>query len=93
VPKTPPAAGAQVRYTLEIEHQPVGAIAKALAERLGLQIDYDPQIRDKLQELVSFRVQEVTLDDLLQALFQPAGLTYRIDGERLIVLAAPNSGN
>jgi hypothetical protein len=92
-PKTPPAAGAQVRYTLEVKHQPVGAIAKALAERLELQIDYDPQIRDKLQELVSFRVHEVTLDDLLQALFQPAGLTYRIDGGQLIVLAAPDGEN
>jgi hypothetical protein len=92
VPKTPPGA-AQVRYTLEVKHQPVGAIAKALAERLGLQIDYDRQIQDKLQELVSFRVQEGTLDDLLQALFQPAGLTYRIDGERLIVLAAPDGRN
>jgi hypothetical protein len=90
-PKAPPAA--QVRYTLEVKHQPVGAIAKALAERLELQIDYAPQIRDKLQELVSFRVQEATLDDLLQALFQPAGLTYRIDGERLIVLAAPDGRN
>jgi hypothetical protein len=92
-PKTPPAAGGQVRYTLEVKHQPVGAVAKALAERLGLQIDYDPQIRDKLQELVSFRVQEVTLDDLLQALFRPAGLTYRIVGETMTVLAAPDGGS
>jgi hypothetical protein len=92
-PKKTSASGAQMRYTLEVKHQPVGAIAKALAERFELQIDFDPQIRDKLQELISFRVQEVTLDDLLQALFQPAGLTYRIDGERLIVRAAPDSGN
>lgn len=83
-PAKPPAAG-QVLYTLEIKNQPVGAIAKGLAERLGLQIEFDPQVQDRLQARVSFRVQQVTQNELLQALFAPAGLGFRLTGDVLTV--------
>ena len=86
--KRPPPTAGQVRYTLEVKNQPVGAVAKALAERLGLQIAYDPQIQDKLQDPVSFRVEEVTRDQLLDALLRPAGLTFEITGQTLTVLPA-----
>jgi len=86
--KRPPAAAGQVRYTLEVKNQPVGAVAKALAERLGLQIEYDPQIRDKLQDPVSFRVEEATRDQLLEALLRPAGLTFEVSGQTLTVVPA-----
>ncbi|MCH5376126.1 MAG: hypothetical protein JJ992_19315, partial [Planctomycetes bacterium] len=87
----PPAKNAEVRYTLDIKNQPVGRIAEALAKRLGLRIQYDPRSRDKLSELVSFRVEEVTRDELLRALLAPAGLSFRIADETLEVFPATNN--
>jgi hypothetical protein len=83
-------ADSQIRYTLEIKNQPVGAVAKALAERVGLQIEFDPQIRESLDKRVSFHVEEASLEVLLEALFEPAGLSHRIVGDTLTVLAAPD---
>ena len=83
-PAKPPSGG-QTVYTLKIEG-PVGKIASGLATELGLQIEFDQGATDKLNELVSLDVKEVSLEGLLDALFSPAGLSYELTGKSLRVL-------
>lgn len=84
-PKRPPP-GAEKRHTLKIDNKPVGGVAKALAERLELDLKFDESIQaDQLNQLVSFQVKEVTLDRLFEALLEPTGLAHKIDGKKLEV--------
>jgi hypothetical protein len=90
-PSKPPATpGGEVRYTLEVQNQPVGPVTQALASQLGLQIELAPQTQGRLDRRVSFQVKEATIDALLQALLEPAGLTYRLSGQVLTVLVKPD---
>ncbi len=86
-----PVGAGEVQYTLEIKNKPVGAIATALAERLGLQIQYDPRVLDKLDKPVSFRVERVSREDLLRALLRPAGLSFQITDNTLMVTPGANA--
>ena len=86
-----PAAKAESRWTLRIENKPVGAVVKTIATRLERQLEYDPALRSKLNQLVSFEVNEVPLDELLQTTLSPAGLTYRLDATTLRILPGDSS--
>lgn len=78
------------RYTLRVDNQPVEAILL----QLGRQLDWDVQIDEEaiqaagrsLDQRVSFAVQDVSIDGLLEALLEPAGLTYRREGQRLTII-------
>ncbi len=84
----PPLAG-EKRYKLTIKEQPVGGVAKALAKNLAREFYFDPRTKDTLEELVSFQVENVTLDELLHALLDPVGLSYEIDDQTLRILPGP----
>ena len=45
-----------------------------------------PGITNRLNDLVSFQVQDATLDELLRAFLGPAGLSYQIDEQTLLIL-------
>ena len=81
-----PPGKTETRYTLEVQHQPLGATARALAERLELVLRYPPELEAQLQQRVSFRVQEVTREQLLQALIEPAGLRFQVFDRTLEIL-------
>jgi hypothetical protein len=83
-----PAAKPKVVWTLRIENQSVGAVAKTVATRLECQLEYDPGLRSKLKQLVSFEVNQVTLEKLLETALSPAGLTYHLDATTLRILPA-----
>lgn len=77
---------AETRYTLKIENQPVGGIAQALAKRLDRQFRYDPGLQERLNKQISLDVKEVSLDELLQAVLSPAGLSYQLDNQTLTIV-------
>jgi hypothetical protein len=83
----PPRGGANAekRYTMDVQHQPVGAVLKTVAIQDGLQIDATPEAAQRFRELVSFKLEQVTLDKLLATALTPAGLTFELDGRRLAV--------
>ena len=79
-------------YTLRVQEKPVGAVLRELATRLhwAIQIDEDA-IRaagKSLEKRVSFSVENVDQDKLLDALLTPAGLDYRIVEEQVRSLSA-----
>lgn len=86
----PPAATAKVekRYTLRVQDQPLGAVITAVAKEVGLELRFDPRVQDYRDKLVWLDVKDATLDQLLQILLKPAGLTYQIDQQTLDIRPA-----
>lgn len=88
-PKPPPAAAkAEKRYTLRKTTAPLGAVADAVAKQAGLELRFDPRVQELRDKIVWIEVQDVTLDQLLRILLEPAGLTYRIDQQTLEIRPA-----
>ncbi len=77
-------------FTLRVQEKPVGAVLRELANRLhwNVRIDEDAiQAAGKSLDVhVSFTVTNVDRDELLDALLKPAGLDYRMEGERIRVV-------
>jgi hypothetical protein len=83
--------GQQV-YTLRVQEQPVGAVLKELSKRLRWAIEIDDESIRKagksLDKRVSFSIENANQERLLEALLGPAGLDYRLDGDRVRIIAA-----
>lgn len=83
-----PETGKEV-YQLKLDDVPVGKVIEALASRL----DLDVRIHEKeiaaaglsLDKLVTIRVKDASLDELLEAVLGPAGLTFHRDGSHIDV--------
>jgi len=86
----PPAATAKVekRYTLRVQDKSLGAVVAAVAKEVGLEARFDPRIQDLRDKFVWLDVKDATLDQLLQTLLKPAGLTYQIDQQTLEIRPA-----
>jgi hypothetical protein len=74
------------RYTLTVENQPAGAVAKTVAGQLGKELKYDPQVRERLRTSVSFAVKDVPLEQLMEKALGPLGLTYKLDDKTLVIV-------
>ncbi len=86
-PKPPPtSAKVEKRYTLRVQEKSLGAVAAAVAKEVGLELRFDPRIQDLREKLVVLDVKDATLDQLLQTLLKPAGLTYQIGQQTLEIL-------
>lgn len=88
-----PAAPSGQRFSLEIKNQPVGPVLDQLAAQLKLTVEWDPALAADPQKgreaLVSCNVQQVQLDELLQALLSPVGLKAERVGDRVAVREIP----
>ncbi|MCI0335243.1 MAG: hypothetical protein L0228_18695, partial [Planctomycetes bacterium] len=77
-------------YTLRVREQPVRAVLRELTQRLKWPIEVDEaSIRAaglSLDERVSFAVEDVEQEELLDALLRPAGLDFRREGELLRIV-------
>jgi hypothetical protein len=69
--------GGVTRYTLTIQNQPLGAVLNQVALRAGAQLEVDSQIRSRLDQLVTFRVKNATLDELFQEALKGTGIRHR----------------
>lgn len=90
-PLAAPKAAKQV-YSLRVAKKPVGPVLRELGRRLSWQIEVDEAAIQaaglSLDTRVSFSVEDVERDALLDALLRPAGLSFQIEGERIIVVPA-----
>jgi type II secretory pathway component HofQ len=88
-----PVAGAKQEFSLRLKHQPVGKVLEQLAGQLQLELTWDDaslRARSLSREtLVTCDVAAVNLDDLLQAILEPAGLAFTREGQRVEIHAAP----
>ena len=88
----PPAGGGRQVYSLRVQEQPVRALVGALAQRMNWTVEMDDTaIRAaglSLESRVSFDVKDVSQEELLRAILQPAELDFLLDGNRLRIVPA-----
>ena len=90
-PQTPESSPGETKrvYSLRVAEKPVGAVVRELAKRLNWQLEFDEAAIQaagrSLDARVSFAVENVEQDELLDAVLRAAGLTFRRDGERITV--------
>jgi len=77
------AVAGQTRYTLRVANQPLGAVLKALGPRLALTLEIDPRVTPKLEQLISFAVENATQEELLNAVFRNTGVRPSVVGDTL----------
>lgn len=89
------AQNVERRYTLRVDNQPVGVVLRELGRQLAWNVRVDEAAIQaagrSLDRRVSFAVEDATLDELLESMLQPAGLTHRRNGQQLIVTPLPES--
>lgn len=95
-PALPHAAGKpqppmleRTRYTMTVAGHPIGAVLKTLEVRSGLTFEVDPAATQKLNEVAKFEVRDATVDQLLDALLGPAGLTFKRRDRQVLVTLRP----
>ncbi|MCC7473998.1 MAG: STN domain-containing protein [Pirellulales bacterium] len=90
--RTPTRRGGGTKqvYTLRVQEKPVGAVLRELANKLHWSLEIDEaaiQAAGKsLDQRISFSVESADREQLLDALLTPAGLEYRIEGDRVRVV-------
>jgi hypothetical protein len=89
----PSKANTKQVYSLRVTVKPVGAVMRELARRLNWEIEFDEAAIQaagrSLDARVSFAVENVEQDELLDAVLQPAGLTFQRNGE--VIRVVPRS--
>lgn len=75
------------RYTLKVENQPVGAILKQLAASANLEVEVEPSAAPRLHDLVTFQVDQVRIERLLETCLQPSKLRFELSNSQLKVLS------
>lgn len=73
-------------FSLTVQKQPAGAVVGTVAKQLGKEFKYDPSLRDKLREEVSFSVKDVTLEELLAKTLTPLGLSCKVTEKVLEII-------
>jgi hypothetical protein len=76
------------RYSLAFENQPVGGLVNGLARQLDLELVVDPRVQPLLHQQIKFRVQQVTLTQLLTTALEGTGIEFRLQGKTLILSVA-----
>ncbi|QGJ69348.1 Hypothetical protein PBC10988_10220 [Planctomycetales bacterium 10988] len=85
----PSSTNLQERYTLTVEQKPLAAVLTVLGKQIGFEIDWQPedgQNPDRNQ-MVSFRVQDAKLEELLEALFRDTSYTFELQEMKVSVRA------
>lgn len=80
-------------YKLSVEKASLRNLLAQLESKLSLEFHWDDaalqQAGRSLETLVSFKVEDASLDELLAAALEPAGLTFQREDKRVEILPAP----
>jgi len=79
-----PSEGRKV-YTLKVENAPAGAILKSLAQQPEVNLRYDTAPVERLRRTVSLDLKNATLEQTLKATLDQVGLTFRREGDAIVV--------
>lgn len=77
-----PKAG-EKRYSLKFKNEPVGAIVRTLSKELGVEVVADESLIEKLKMRTSLDVNQVTGEELLAKVLEPAGIAFILDEQTL----------
>jgi hypothetical protein len=76
-------------FSMTVQKQPAGAVVNTVAKQLDKQFKYDPSLREKLREDVTFTVKDVSLDELLTKTLKPLGLSYKMTETAIEIIPLP----
>lgn len=83
-------------YTMRAHDQPLAAVLDKLRNQLGLKLNVDQNELEKagirLDQRITFGVEEVSLEELLTAILKPAGLTFRGEGTEFEIRPSAECG-
>lgn len=92
VGRSRPAGPPQKVFTAKNANVPLGAVLSAFAKQLGLELQIDREAMQRagisLDQLISFEVEQASLDELLDAVLKPVGCTHQRRGNVLLVRPA-----
>lgn len=90
--RTTVTAGQEV-YQLSVEKAALAQVVEQLAGRLSLRFEWDRPAIDaagiSVDQLVSVKVQNVGLDDLIRAILKDTGLAFRREAQTVTIFPAP----
>jgi hypothetical protein len=73
-------------YSMQVANEPAGKVVRKVSESLGKDLKYDRQILEKLKQPVTFKLENATLDYLLETTLKPLGLTHRLTDDALEIV-------
>jgi hypothetical protein len=85
----PAKSAGEKLYSLKVPSQPAGNVVATIAKNIGKQPRFSSAVAQKLQQNVTFEVNEVPLGQLLDTSLKPLGLTYRLSEDVLEIVEAP----
>ncbi len=86
----PAAPRAEVRIKeLSVKNKTVEAVINYLAAQLKFKVDFDDEAAKKKSELISFKVEDATIDEVLKTALEQVMLTFRRNGETVVVIPNP----
>lgn len=80
-----PASDDETRYTLRIREQPLLVVLRQVSQRVGRELVVASSARELVEQRVSFRVAEATLEELLEAAAASAGLEAIVEDDRILI--------
>ena len=87
--RRPLQANSDVRFTLKVE-QTVVALLRAIVEQQSYQLILEEGLDQQLDQRITVDVKDVTEEELLRAVLEPANLVWRMDGKKLMVISGIN---
>lgn len=82
----PPAVSGKL-YSLTVSQEPAGRVVRTVADALGKKLRYDEAVGQRLTQRIDLKLQNATLDYLLESTLAPLGLTWRVNGDALEIMA------
>ena len=87
--RRPSRTNPDVRFTLKVE-QTVVALLRVIVEQQSYQLVLEEGLDQQLDQRITVDVKDVTEEELLRAVLEPADLAWRMDGKKLVVISGVN---
>jgi hypothetical protein len=84
--RTTKAVVGEKRYTVNVERQQAGAVLKRIASDTNRELKFAPDLLPKLKEPVTFKVENVPLEELLKTTLGGLGLSWKLDDDTLEII-------
>ncbi len=76
------------RLSLTMKNETIKTVLRSIEKNANVKFSYSPQIV-RSKQLVSMRVQNSTLKDVLEKLLVPLQVTFSVSGEQIILARSP----
>ena len=75
-------------YSLTVMQEPAGRVARTVADALGKELRYDAAVGQRLRQPIDLKLENASLEHLLESTLRPLGLSWKLTDEALEILPA-----